>query len=68
MVFGLAIDYKYAEGVHRVDQENHQGHIQQPRTVLAVSRHYRGLLEHLPLLHEDVRSTNQLQQGSVSLR
>jgi hypothetical protein len=27
MMFDLAIDYNYAEGVHRVDQENNQGNI-----------------------------------------
>jgi hypothetical protein len=39
MMFGWAIDYNYAEGVHRVDQENNQGNIKQPRKVLALSRH-----------------------------
>lgn len=58
MMFGWAIDYKYAEGVHRVDQEDNQGNIEQPRQVLALSGHSLGLREHLPLLHEDVRSAH----------
>jgi hypothetical protein len=54
-----------AAWVRGVDEEGDQGHLRQSREVLALPRHSRGLIEHLPFLHEDVRIPHQLQQGPI---